>query len=94
MQILPSPSQRPAKPTDKDEVEVLDRPPKRPSKADDEVEVLDRLPRSSTGGTVACAICMDDVPRAQRCKLRCGHVFCVECVKGTVKAAIDDKKLD
>ena len=80
---------------DDDEVQFLPSPPKRASKADDEVEVLDRPPpRSSSGGTFSCIICMDDVERSQRCRLRCGHAFCVECVKGTVKAAIDDKKLD
>ena len=40
-------------------------------------------------------ICMDDVERSQRLKLRnCGHAFCGECVAGTLKAALDDKKVD
>ena len=38
---------------------------------------------------------MDDVERSQRLKLRnCGHIFCGECVAGTLKAALDDKKVD
>ena len=32
---------------------------------------------------------MDDVERSQRLKLRnCGHIFCGECVAGTLKAAL------
>ena len=97
VQIIASPPKRKrADDGSDDDVQFLPSPSKRPAKADDdEVEVLDRPPpRSSTGGTFSCIICMDDVERSQRCRLRCGHVFCVECVKGTVKAAIDDKKLD
>ena len=96
VQLIASPPKRKrADDGSDDEVQILPSPPKRASKADDdEIEVLDRPPRTSTGGTFSCIICMDDVERSQRCRLRCGHVFCVECVKGTVKAAIDDKKLD
>ena len=38
---------------------------------------------------------MDDVEWSQRLKPRnCGHIFCGECVAGTLKAALDDKKVD
>ena len=79
-----------------DDVQILPSPPKRASKAGDEVEVLDRPPpRTSAGGTFSCVICMDDVERSQRLKLRnCGHAFCGECVAGTLKAALDDRKVD
>ena len=97
VQLIASPPKRKrADDGSDDDVQILPSPSKRPAKADDdEVEMLDRPPpRSSSGGTFSCIICMDDVSREQRCRLRCGHSFCVECVKGTVKAAIDDKKLD
>ena len=97
VQLIASPPKRKrADDGSDDEVQILPSPPKRASKADDEVEVLDRPPpRSSTGGTFSCVICMEDVARSQRLKLRnCGHVFCGECVAGTLKAALDDKKVD
>ena len=95
VQLIASPPKRKrADDGSDDDVQILPSPPKRASTADDDVDVLDRPPRTSTGGTFSCIICMDDVERSQRCRLRCGHAFCVECVKGTVKAAIDDKKLD
>ena len=96
VQLIASPPKRKrADDGSDDEVQFLPSPPKRASKADDEVEVLDRPPRSSTGGTFSCVICMDDVARSQRLRLRnCGHIFCGECVAGTLKAALDDKKVD
>ena len=94
--IVSPPKRKRADDGSDDDVQILPSPPKRPSKADDEVEVLDRPPpRSSTGGTFSCVICMDDVERSQRLKLRnCGHAFCGECVAGTLKAALDDRKVD
>ena len=82
-----------------DEVQIIASPPKRKRAddgSDDEVQFLPSPPkRSSTGGTFSCVICMDDVERSQRLKLRnCGHIFCGECVAGTLKAALDDKKVD
>ena len=97
VQLIASPPKRKrADDGSDDDVQFLPSPPKRASTADDEVEVLDRPPpRSSTGGTFSCVICMDDVERSQRLKLRnCGHAFCGECVAGTLKAALDDKKVD
>ena len=97
VQLIASPPKRKrADDSSDDDVQILPSPPKRASKADDEVEVLDRPPpRSSSGGTFSCVICMDDVERSQRLRLRnCGHAFCGECVAGTLKAALDDKKID
>ena len=97
VQLIASPPKRKrADDGSDDEVQILPSPPKRASTADDEAEVLDRPPpRSSTGGTFSCVICMDDVARSQRLRLRnCGHIFCGECVAGTLKAALDDKKVD
>ena len=97
VQLIASPPKRKrADDGSDDEVQFLPSPPKRPAKADDdEIEVLDRPPRSSSGGTFSCVICMDDVARSQRLKLRnCGHAFCGECVAGTLRAALDDKKVD
>ena len=96
VQLIASPPKRKrADDGSDDDVQILPSPPKRAAKADDDVEVLDRPPRTSTGGTFSCVICMDDVERSQRLKLRnCGHAFCGECVAGTLKAALDDKKVD
>ena len=97
VQLIASPPKRKrADDGSDDDVQILPSPPKRASMADDdEVEVLDRPPRTSSGGTFSCVICMDDVARSQRLKLRnCGHAFCGECVAGTLKAALDDKKVD
>ena len=85
--------------SDSDEVQLITSPPKRKRAddgSDDEVQFLPSPPkRGSTGGTFSCIICMDDVERSQRLKLRnCGHIFCGECVAGTLKAALDDKKVD
>ena len=83
--------------SDSDEVQLIASPPKRKrADDDDEVQFLPSPPkRGSTGGTFSCVICMDDVERSQRLKLRnCGHIFCGECVAGTLKAALDDKKVD
>ncbi len=91
VQLIASPPKRKrADDGSDDDVQFLPSPPKRASTADDEVEVLDRPPpRSSTGGTFSCVICMDDVARSQRLKLRnCGHVFCGECVAGTLKVDV------
>ena len=80
-----------------DEVQIIASAPKRKrADDDDEVQFLPSPPkRGSTGGTFSCVICMDDVERSQRLKLRnCGHAFCGECVAGTLRAALDDKKVD
>ena len=82
-----------------DEVQIIASAPKRKRAddgSDDEVQFLPSPPkRGSTGGTFSCVICMDDVERSQRLKLRnCGHIFCGECVAGTLKAALDDRKVD
>ena len=80
-----------------DEVQIIASAPKRKrADDDDEVQFLPSPPkRGSTGGTFSCVICMDDVERSQRLKLRnCGHIFCGECVAGTLKAALDDRKVD
>ena len=86
-------------PESDDDVQLIASPPKRKRAddgSDDEVQILPSPPkRGSTGGTFSCVICMDDVERSQRLKLRnCGHIFCGECVAGTLKAALDDRKVD
>ena len=98
MQLIASPPKRKrADDGSDDEVQILPSPPKRASKADDDESRCStghrrgrrraaRSPASSAWTTSSVAALL---------KLRnCGHIFCGECVAGTLKAALDDKKVD